>query len=239
MKKIICLLSLMVILFASCGNKSNSDSTDKHIDKGEPVTAICSTQSTYIFEDCGEYYVCETEALVSDGQTLYGSLGNSGWFDLYMNDSEDDDDHISVNVTYHSSSLDDCKRKIGMEEQQVSQEEEEEEEDPQEVAFEEAKSKGEGRICYVGSNDYYIIYTNHYSYSIIESTASLSEGDVVYGDVDSFGLVDLYKGVGDELTSTHIEENLMSKETAFEWMGKNKKLNYYDQQSFDNAQASN
>lgn len=99
--------------------------------------------------------------------------------------------------------------------------------------FEPNSSDTKGVVVYEGSGDYYIIETNR-GYTIAERYSGwLYEGHTLYGRLNSFGfkyVIDLNR---DSEVKLYLEDYMLSKDQAIEWMGEHHHLNYRDQSDYD------
>lgn len=99
--------------------------------------------------------------------------------------------------------------------------------------FEPSSSDTKGVVVYEGSGDYYIIETNR-GYTIAERYSGwLYEGHTLYGQLNSFGfkyVIDLNR---DSEVKLYLEDYMLSKDQAIEWMGEHHHLNYRDQSDYD------
>ena len=99
--------------------------------------------------------------------------------------------------------------------------------------FEPSGSDTKGVVVYEGSDDYYVIETNR-GYTIAERYSGwLYEGHTLYGRLNSYGfkyVIDLNR---DSEIKLYLEDYMLSKDQAIEWMGEHHHLNYSDQSNYD------
>ncbi len=108
-------------------------------------------------------------------------------------------------------------------------------EDEHEYAnYEETNSCVDGEVVYEGSRDYYIVETAS-GYTIIERSfgGSLYEGDIVRGPLNGYGTIYIIKPGSKTEVRVYVEDYMLSKSRAIEWMGSHSRLKYSDQEEYD------
>lgn len=98
--------------------------------------------------------------------------------------------------------------------------------------YEETSNCCDGIVVYEGQSDYYIIETTM-GYTILETYSGiLSEGDNVRGELNTYGSEYLIDSNDNEI-NVYIEDYMLSKDRAIEWMGSHNHLKYIDQEEFE------
>ncbi len=100
--------------------------------------------------------------------------------------------------------------------------------------YEETNSCVDGEVVYEGTGDYYIVETMS-GYTIVERRLGgfLYEGDRVRGKLNSYSYTYIINKRNDTEVSIYIEDYMLSKDRAIEWMGSHNRLKSRDQDAYD------
>lgn len=100
--------------------------------------------------------------------------------------------------------------------------------------FVQSSSDVRGAVVYEGSGSYYIIETNM-GYTIAEwyGGAVPFEGQTIYGQLHSYGMKYFIVINNDREVKLWIEDYMLSRDRAIEWLGEHNHLKYSDQEQFD------
>lgn len=99
--------------------------------------------------------------------------------------------------------------------------------------YEETNDCVEGVVVYEGDDDYYIVETRK-GYTILERySGRLDEGDKVRGELNRYNFKYLINRNKDSEVRVYIEDYMLSKDRALEWMGEKDHLKSRDQEVYD------
>lgn len=100
--------------------------------------------------------------------------------------------------------------------------------------YEETSSCVDGIVVYEGRSDYFIVETQR-GYTVLETHGGfLSNGDRIRGELNSYNFKYIIKTRSDSEVRVYIEDYMLSKDRAVEWLGRHNKLKYSDQEIYDN-----
>jgi hypothetical protein len=92
-----------------------------------------------------------------------------------------------------------------------------------------ASERSKGIVSYEAKDDYYLIYTSMDDFTIVEVTLGfLNEGDIVYGNFKTYGIITYYNATTNNEVNVWIEDWGLSKESAVRWLAEHGKLDYDD-----------
>ena len=100
--------------------------------------------------------------------------------------------------------------------------------------YEETDRCVDGVVVYEGDDDFYIV-ENRNGYTVLERYfGTLYEGQRVRGELNKYGFTYLLKNSNyDDEVKVHIEDYMLTKNKAIEWLGEKKHLKSDDQRDYD------
>ncbi len=105
--------------------------------------------------------------------------------------------------------------------------------------YEETDDCVEGVVVYEGEGDFYIVEARR-GYTVLERyNGRLDEGDKVRGELNRYNFKYLYNRNNDSEVKVYIEDYMLSEDSALEWMGDNDHLKSDDQEAYDSKKNNN